>query len=194
VHSRWAPQLSAVAARVAHTTAVCNSQLYKNVFQLLEFFQSGLKPAGAGWSGVRFPSRAKNISVHLSSQTASGAHPAPCRMGSIFWRTYVSMEYMFMCMYVLCMNRSGLEADHLPPSSADLSVRGAIFLFYPQDTFTLTFSTAFTNRTVSWTWPHQELYSPCLKQNISGCYSKYFCSVCCLLFITKAEVFLQIWK
>jgi len=54
---------------------------------------------------------------------------------------------VYVCMYV-CMNRPGLEADHLPTSSADLSVRGATFLFFPQNTFTLTFSTAFTNRTV----------------------------------------------
>jgi len=45
-------------------------------------------------------------------------------------------------MYVR-MNRPGLEADHSPPYSADLSVSGATFLFFPQDTFTPTFSTVF---------------------------------------------------
>jgi hypothetical protein len=47
------------------------------------------------------------------------------------------------------MNQPELEADYLPPSSADLSISGATFLFFPQDTFTLTLSTAFTNRTHS---------------------------------------------
>jgi hypothetical protein len=91
------------------------------------------------------------------------------------------------------MIQPGLEADHLPPSSADLSISGATFLFFPQDTFTLTFSTVFTNRThglLNMTVP--TAVQPLSKAKYFQLLHQIFFSVCCMIFITKVEVFLQI--
>jgi len=45
------------------------------------------------------PFKGKKVSVHLSSQTASGAHPAPYRMGSVLL-THLCIHGMYVYMYV----------------------------------------------------------------------------------------------
>jgi hypothetical protein len=49
--------------------------------------------------GVRSPAGAKDFSSSLYVQTGSGAHPASCTMGNV---------------------RPGRDADHSPPSSAEV--------------------------------------------------------------------------
>jgi hypothetical protein len=55
---------------------------------------------------VRIPARAVNFSPHHRVQNDSGAHPASCPMGT---RGYFHG-----------MKRPGSEADHSPPSSAEV--------------------------------------------------------------------------
>jgi hypothetical protein len=57
--------------------------------------------------GVRSPAEAKDFSSSLCVQTGSGAHPAPCRMGT--GDTFPGSKA-----------RPGRDADHLPPSSAEV--------------------------------------------------------------------------
>jgi hypothetical protein len=54
-------------------------------------------------SRVRFPAEAANFSLHDGVQNGSGAHPAPIRGA--------------LCLGV---KRPGREADHSPPSNAQL--------------------------------------------------------------------------
>jgi hypothetical protein len=57
-------------------------------------------------SRVRFPARAGNFSLHYSVQNGSGTHPASYPMGT----GAVSLK----------VKRPGREADHSPPSSAEV--------------------------------------------------------------------------
>jgi hypothetical protein len=57
--------------------------------------------------GVRSPARAKDFSSSLYVQTGSGAHPASCTMG-----TRVPFPWG--------KARPGRDADHSPPSSAEV--------------------------------------------------------------------------
>jgi hypothetical protein len=52
--------------------------------------------------GVRFPAGATDFSSSLCVQTGSGAHPVPCTMGTGG------------------KARQGRDADHSPPSSAEV--------------------------------------------------------------------------
>lgn len=148
MHSRWAPQLSAVAATVAHAShQSVPPSCITMCFSYWNFTRAGLKLHGL--DDPVFDSPRGKIIFSLSKLPdrlwqlrGTENYFSPCRRGSVF-----VTQSCIHGMYV-CMNRPGLEADYLPPSSADLSVGGATFLFIPQDTFTLTFSTAFTNRTV----------------------------------------------
>jgi hypothetical protein len=54
--------------------------------------------------GVRSPAGAKNFSSSLCVQTGSGAHPASCTMGNFSGGKA----------------RPGRDADHSPPSSAEV--------------------------------------------------------------------------
>jgi hypothetical protein len=57
--------------------------------------------------GVRSPAGAKDFSSSLSVQTSSGAHPASCTMGT--GGSFPGGKA-----------RLGRDADHLPPSSAEV--------------------------------------------------------------------------
>jgi hypothetical protein len=57
--------------------------------------------------GVRSPAGAKDFSSNLYVQTGSGAHPASCTMGT-------------GGPFPGAKARSGREADHSPPSSAEV--------------------------------------------------------------------------
>jgi hypothetical protein len=57
--------------------------------------------------GVRFPAGAEDFSSSLWVQTGSGAHPASCTMGNGFLSPGVKA-------------RPGRDADHSPPSSAEV--------------------------------------------------------------------------
>jgi hypothetical protein len=57
-------------------------------------------------SGVRFPTGAGNFSLHHRVQNGSGAHPAVCPVGT--------------GAISLGVKRPGREADHSPPSSAEV--------------------------------------------------------------------------
>jgi hypothetical protein len=57
-------------------------------------------------SRVRFPARAENFSLHYRVQNGSGVHPASYQMGT--------------GGFSLGVKRPGHEADHSPPSSAEL--------------------------------------------------------------------------
>jgi hypothetical protein len=56
---------------------------------------------------VRSPAGAKDFSSNLSVQTGSGAHPASCPMGTVG-------------PFPGGKARSGHDADHSPPSSAEV--------------------------------------------------------------------------
>jgi hypothetical protein len=58
-------------------------------------------------NGVRSPAEAKDFSSSLCTQTGSGAHPSPCTMGT---------EGRFPGAKA----RPGRDADHSPPSSAEV--------------------------------------------------------------------------
>jgi hypothetical protein len=57
--------------------------------------------------GVRFPVEAKDFSFSLCVQTGSGAHPTSCTMGT-------------GGPFSGGKARSGRDADHSPPSSAEV--------------------------------------------------------------------------
>jgi hypothetical protein len=57
--------------------------------------------------GVRSPAGAKDFSSILFVQTGSGAHPASCTMGTGGPSSWVKA-------------RPGRDADHSPPSSAEV--------------------------------------------------------------------------
>jgi hypothetical protein len=57
--------------------------------------------------GVRFPAEAKDFSSSLCVQTGSGAHPASCTMGT-------------RAPFPGGKARPGRDADHSPPSSAEV--------------------------------------------------------------------------
>jgi hypothetical protein len=80
-------------------------------------------------SGVRFLARAGNFSLHHRVQKGSGAHPASYPMG-----TRGSFPGV---------NRTGYEADHSSPSSAEVSqyVFMAWCLVKHRDNFTLLYIT-----------------------------------------------------
>jgi hypothetical protein len=64
------------------------------------------KTCGIRVGGVRFSAGAGNFSLHHCLQTDSGAHPASYPMGTRG--------------FFLGVKRSGREADHSPPSSAEV--------------------------------------------------------------------------
>jgi hypothetical protein len=68
----------------------------------------------SGWSGIPAPAGAGNFSLHHRVQIDSGAHPAsyPMGTGALF----------------LGVKRPGREADHLPPSSAEVKQCVKIYL------------------------------------------------------------------
>jgi hypothetical protein len=57
--------------------------------------------------GVRSPAGAKDFSSSLCVQAGSGAHPASCTMGT--WGPFPGSKA-----------RPGRDADHSPPSSAEV--------------------------------------------------------------------------
>jgi hypothetical protein len=67
---------------------------------IAQWYSAGL---WAGWLGVRVPARAGNFSLHHSFQTGSGAHPTSYPMA-----------------FSLGVKRQEREADHSPPSSAEV--------------------------------------------------------------------------
>jgi hypothetical protein len=68
---------------------------------------------------VRFPAEAKGFSSSLYVQTGSGAHPASCTMGT---------GGPFPGAKV----RPRRDADHSPPSSAEVDDESSGYSFYPQ--------------------------------------------------------------
>jgi hypothetical protein len=58
-------------------------------------------------TGVRSPTEAQNLSSSPCVQTGSGAHPASCTMGTCD-------------LFSGSKARPGRDADHSPPSSADV--------------------------------------------------------------------------
>jgi hypothetical protein len=73
----------------------------------------GLRPGGGGGGGGRW-----EFIFHHSVQTGSGAHPA-------FYPTDARGSLS------LVVKRLEREADHSPPSSAEVRMRGAIRPFHP---------------------------------------------------------------
>jgi hypothetical protein len=72
-------------------------------------------------SGVRFPAGARNFSLHHRCvQNSSGAHPTSYPMG--------------IGVPSLGVKRSGREADHSPPSSAEVKERVELYLHSPNTT------------------------------------------------------------
>jgi hypothetical protein len=63
--------------------------------------------------GVRFPVQERDVSVIHVVQTGSGAEPASCLMGT-------------GGNHLVGITRLGHEADHSPPSSAEVKNGGAI--------------------------------------------------------------------
>jgi hypothetical protein len=88
-------------------------------------------------SRVRFPAGAVNFSLHHRVQNGSGAHPVSCLMGT--------------GALLVGVKRPRCEADHSPPSSAEIKEWVAIYVHSPntpswrgaqlkhRDNFTLTF-------------------------------------------------------
>jgi hypothetical protein len=68
--------------------------------------------------GVRSPARAKDFSSYLCAQTGSGAHPASCTVGTEGLSPGVK-------------SRPGRDADHSPPSSAEVE-NEELYLLSPQ--------------------------------------------------------------
>jgi hypothetical protein len=88
----------------------------------MRFFASGVAQwcstgLRAGWSGVRVPAGAGNFSIHHRVQTDSGPYPASCPMGT---------RGSF-----LGVKRPGREADHSPPSSAEVKECMELYLHSP---------------------------------------------------------------
>jgi hypothetical protein len=77
-------------------------QLFQNILNL-RLLGCGLDDRG---SGFRFPAGAGNFSLHHRLQNGSGAHPASYPMGTRGLS--------------LGVKRPGREADHSPPSSAEV--------------------------------------------------------------------------
>jgi hypothetical protein len=71
---------------------------------IVQWYSAELRP---GWSGVRLPAGAGNFSLHHRVQNGSGAHPASYPMGN-------------KCSFS-GVKRPGREADHSPPSSAEVN-------------------------------------------------------------------------
>jgi hypothetical protein len=69
--------------------------------------------------GVRFPAGAKDFSCSLCVQTGSGAHPASCPMGTGVLSPGVKA-------------RSGRDADHSPPSSAEVENEQELYFLSSQ--------------------------------------------------------------
>jgi hypothetical protein len=94
-------------------------QSVTDIFHYQKLFEHILYKEGAGlaqavqclttgWAtGVRFPAGAKDFSSSLFVQTGSGAHPASCTMGT---GGHFSGGKA----------RPGSDADHSPPSSAEV--------------------------------------------------------------------------
>jgi hypothetical protein len=68
-------------------------------------------------SGVRFPAWAGNFSLHHRVQNGSGAHPASHPMGTR--GSFAGVK------------QPGREADHSPPSSAEVKKRLELYLHSP---------------------------------------------------------------
>jgi hypothetical protein len=68
---------------------------------------------------VRSPARAEDISSNLCVQTGSGVHPASCTMGTGVLSVWVKA-------------RPGRDADHSPPSSAEVENEKELHLLFPQ--------------------------------------------------------------
>jgi hypothetical protein len=68
-------------------------------------------------SRVRFPARAGNFSLHHRVQNGSGAHPASCPMGNR--GSFPGVKH------------PGREADHMPPSSAEVKECVELYLHSP---------------------------------------------------------------
>jgi hypothetical protein len=69
--------------------------------------------------GVRSPAGAKDFSSNLCVQTGSGAHPASCTMGT-------------GVLSLGLKERPGRDADHSPPSSAEVVNEYELYLLSPQ--------------------------------------------------------------
>jgi hypothetical protein len=69
--------------------------------------------------GARSPAGEKDFSSNLCVQTGSGAHPAPCPMGTGVLSPGVKA-------------RPGRDADHSPPSSAEVENEYELYLLYPK--------------------------------------------------------------
>jgi hypothetical protein len=68
--------------------------------------------------GVRSPAGAKDFSFVLCVQTGSGAHPASCTMGT-------------GGSFPGAKARSGCEANHSPPSGAEVENEQELYLLSP---------------------------------------------------------------
>jgi hypothetical protein len=69
------------------------------------------------WGSIRFPSGAGNFSLHPRVRNCSGARPASCPVGAR--GSFPGVK------------RPGREADHLPPSSAEVKERVELYLHSP---------------------------------------------------------------
>jgi hypothetical protein len=69
---------------------------------------------------VSTPAEAKEFSSSLCVQTGSGAHPASCPMGTGGGGSFPRVKA-----------RPGRDADHLPPSSAEVENEYELYLLSP---------------------------------------------------------------
>jgi hypothetical protein len=72
-----------------------------------------------GTAGVRSPTEAEGFSCSLCVQTGYGAHPAPCTMGT--GGSFPGGKA-----------RPGRDADHSPPSSAEVKKEQELYLLSPE--------------------------------------------------------------
>jgi hypothetical protein len=89
--------------KVCGREIVCiNARYINEEARLAQWYSARL---GAGWSGFRFPVGAGNFSLHHRIQTGTEAHRA---------------SYPMSTRGSLGVKRPGREADHSPPSSAEV--------------------------------------------------------------------------
>jgi hypothetical protein len=80
---------------------------------------------------IRSPAGAEDFSSSLCVQTGSGAHPASCQMGTGVLSPGVRA-------------RPGRDADHSPPSSAEVENEYELYLLSPPSASLACNGTAFT--------------------------------------------------
>jgi hypothetical protein len=95
-------KLTALAVMVWTCDVICRLFIYREPGSSVSIV-AGYERA----IGVRSPAEAKDFSSSLCVQTGSEAHPACCTMGT-------------GCPFPGGKARSGRDADHSPPSSAEV--------------------------------------------------------------------------